>query len=122
MMRGRSWLCPTLHLGCPGRASRNLAGSRSEPQATTISTSTEHSQPTRVSMSRPSIHASSRRCALDAVVPIADPVHGPDQLRILGIALDLLPQLGDVPVSYTHLRAHETPEHLVCRLLLEKKK
>ena len=23
-------------------------------------------------------------------------------------------------VSYTHLRAHETPEHLVCRLLLEK--
>src|SRR5678816_824112 len=22
-------------------------------------------------------------------------------------------------VSYTHLRAHETPEHLVCRLLLE---
>ena len=27
----------------------------------------------------------------------------------------------NVPVSYTHLRAHETPEHLVCRLLLEKK-
>src|SRR5674536_388144 len=25
------------------------------------------------------------------------------------------------PVSYTHLRAHETPEHLVCRLLLEQK-
>src|SRR5674536_161467 len=25
-----------------------------------------------------------------------------------------------VPVSYTHLRAHETPEQLVCRLLLEK--
>eukprot|EP00658_Telonema_sp_P-2_P069731 TRINITY_DN5909_c0_g1_i6.p1 TRINITY_DN5909_c0_g1~~TRINITY_DN5909_c0_g1_i6.p1 ORF type:complete len:118 (-),score=17.37 TRINITY_DN5909_c0_g1_i6:73-426(-) len=29
---------------------------------------------------------------------------------------------GYLPVSYTHLRAHETPEHLVCRLLLEKKK
>src|SRR5678816_989451 len=28
----------------------------------------------------------------------------------------------EAPVSYTHLRAHETPEHLVCRLLLEKKK
>src|SRR5665254_1264 len=27
-----------------------------------------------------------------------------------------------MPVSYTHLRAHETPEHLGCRLLLEKKK
>ena len=25
------------------------------------------------------------------------------------------------PVSYTHLRAHETELHLVCRLLLEKK-
>eukprot|EP00658_Telonema_sp_P-2_P047057 TRINITY_DN35556_c0_g1_i1.p1 TRINITY_DN35556_c0_g1~~TRINITY_DN35556_c0_g1_i1.p1 ORF type:complete len:104 (-),score=26.11 TRINITY_DN35556_c0_g1_i1:27-338(-) len=29
-----------------------------------------------------------------------------------------LPPVG--AVSYTHLRAHETPEHLVCRLLLEK--
>ena len=28
---------------------------------------------------------------------------------------------GVAAVSYTHLRAHETPEHLVCRLLLEKK-
>ena len=27
-----------------------------------------------------------------------------------------------VPVSYTHLRAHETKANLVCRLLLEKKK
>src|SRR5678816_4850679 len=27
-----------------------------------------------------------------------------------------------ITVSYTHLRAHETPEQLVCRLLLEKKK
>ena len=26
------------------------------------------------------------------------------------------------PVSYTHLRAHETGAYLVCRLLLEKKK
>ena len=28
----------------------------------------------------------------------------------------------DIPVSYTHLRAHETLMNLVCRLLLEKKK
>ena len=27
-----------------------------------------------------------------------------------------------IAVSYTLLRAHETPEHLVCRLRLEKKK
>src|SRR5680860_564302 len=33
-------------------------------------------------------------------------------------------QLGmsQAPVSYTHLRAHETDSYLVCRLLLEKKK
>src|SRR5450759_259218 len=29
---------------------------------------------------------------------------------------------GPLPVSYTHLRAHETRHDLVCRLLLEKKK
>src|SRR5674536_192371 len=29
------------------------------------------------------------------------------------------PVVSPTPVSYTHLRAHETPEHLVCRLLLE---
>ena len=29
---------------------------------------------------------------------------------------------GEMPVSYTHLRAHETRHDLVCRLLLEKKK
>src|SRR5665647_2640249 len=31
-------------------------------------------------------------------------------------------QLYQDPVSYTHLRAHETDSYLVCRLLLEKKK
>ena len=30
--------------------------------------------------------------------------------------------LPNMPVSYTHLRAHETKANLVCRLLLEKKK
>ena len=32
------------------------------------------------------------------------------------------PEVTLVPVSYTHLRAHETVLDLVCRLLLEKKK
>ena len=36
--------------------------------------------------------------------------------------LRILQNTETAPVSYTHLRAHETPEHLVCRLLLEKKK
>ena len=42
-------------------------------------------------------------------------------LALLGAAW-LAPGVFAHPVSYTHLRAHETPEHLVCRLLLEKKK
>src|SRR5665647_1037389 len=32
---------------------------------------------------------------------------------------DVLPPLAKGPVSYTHLRAHETDSYLVCRLLLE---
>src|SRR5678815_4482045 len=38
----------------------------------------------------------------------------------LYISLELM-ALTFYAVSYTHLRAHETPEQLVCRLLLEKK-
>ena len=34
----------------------------------------------------------------------------------------LIDGAADAPVSYTHLRAHETVLDLVCRLLLEKKK
>ena len=34
----------------------------------------------------------------------------------------LLTPTAPEPVSYTHLRAHETVLDLVCRLLLEKKK
>ena len=41
----------------------------------------------------------------DKLFPTKPPIHG-----------------GQVAVSYTHLRAHETREDLVCRLLLEKKK
>ena len=37
-------------------------------------------------------------------------------------AEDVYVLVKEVAVSYTHLRAHETRRHLVCRLLLEKKK
>src|SRR5678815_147115 len=47
-----------------------------------------------------------------------DSLAGP--LTWAGVVFVLLQVL--TPVSYTHLRAHEPPEHLVCRLLLEKKK
>eukprot|EP00658_Telonema_sp_P-2_P057275 TRINITY_DN45720_c0_g1_i1.p1 TRINITY_DN45720_c0_g1~~TRINITY_DN45720_c0_g1_i1.p1 ORF type:complete len:367 (+),score=108.74 TRINITY_DN45720_c0_g1_i1:117-1217(+) len=43
----------------------------------------------------------------------------PDRLEYFKTRME---QMVEVAVSYTHLRAHETPEHLVCRLLLEKKK
>ena len=33
---------------------------------------------------------------------------------------DIGSRLPIIPVSYTHLRAHETDSYLVCRLLLEK--
>src|SRR5659263_602945 len=38
--------------------------------------------------------------------------------KILSVAVE--PTHSPVPVSYTHLRAHETRHDLVCRLLLEK--
>src|SRR5665648_76533 len=56
------------------------------------------------------------------------PVHMVDRIRHLYRLMHELEQkLGRVPtneepVSYTHLRAHETRHDLVCRLLLEKKK
>src|SRR5665647_3888900 len=58
----------------------------------------------------------------DRQVP-ADAYYGIHTLRarenfpITGIAISTYPD----PVSYTHLRAHETDSYLVCRLLLEKK-
>ena len=56
--------------------------------------------------------------------PSADPLGGMTQeqsvltLRVVG---GWFIALGVAPVSYTHLRAHETVLDLVCRLLLEKK-
>ena len=52
-----------------------------------------------------------------------------DNARSVGAVTTLLGVVGGsdpidarTPVSYTHLRAHETVLDLVCRLLLEKKK
>src|SRR5680860_1623010 len=38
------------------------------------------------------------------------------------LVIRLMALVNTTPVSYTHLRAHETDSYLVCRLLLEKKK
>ena len=46
---------------------------------------------------------------------------GEDDESVIPVIQNVLPVVS-VPVSYTHLRAHETRSNLVCRLLLEKKK
>ena len=47
--------------------------------------------------------------------------YGPGADQLLLDAITAQTEVGKA-VSYTHLRAHETREDLVCRLLLEKKK
>ena len=42
-----------------------------------------------------------------------------NQKQVLSLQQKLSPQ--QIPVSYTHLRAHETDSYIECRLPLEKK-
>src|SRR5450756_1809388 len=60
--------------------------------------------------------------AVDDYVEVFDPYGdgAPVGYRLSDDLADIAEDL--VPVSYTHLRAHETRHDLVCRLLLEKKK
>ena len=52
-----------------------------------------------------------------ATAPAGEPAPTPQQSPA-----SYTPDVSFTPVSYIHLRAHETPEHLVCRLMLVKKK
>ena len=54
--------------------------------------------------------------------PLMEWVQTRGRLRSNKAMIDRNNLTGLVPVSYTHLRAHETRHDLVCRLLLEKKK
>src|SRR5678815_1369971 len=56
-------------------------------------------------------------CSGRAVLMSKDEAQAP--LRLGAFVPSTSPATQPAPVSYTHLRAHETPEHLVCRLLLE---
>ena len=62
-------------------------------------------------------------CIRDRAVPVPFPVYEslgwrPDMDELARL---ITPKTKAIPVSYTHLRAHETVLDLVCRLLLEKK-
>src|SRR5674536_140269 len=67
-------------------------------------------------LSGPAIKPVALRMVWQVANAVKIPVIGMGGIMTAGDALEF------IPVSYTHLRAHETPEHLVCRLLLEKKK
>ena len=61
-----------------------------------------------------------------AVWTIADIFNGlmaiPNIIALFALGGVVAKDTREYPVSYTHLRAHETRHDLVCRLLLEKKK
>jgi len=70
----------------------------------------------------------SRKRASEGLYPAIDPLQSSSKMatpsiigkRHYAVAQEIRRTLA--PVSYTHLRAHETLMNLVCRLLLEKKK
>ena len=64
-------------------------------------------------------------CKRDRPTTTPDPARQVNGLPFDEIAVlppDVADHVTEIPVSYTHLRAHETVLDLVCRLLLEKKK
>src|SRR5678816_1062306 len=66
-------------------------------------------------------HGSAETAAGLQVQPLGVRIEEPGRICVPGPCriddLHAFDRLDDA-VSYTHLRAHETPEHLVCRLLL----
>ena len=79
-------------------------------------------RPPRSTLDRSSAASDVYKRQVEIRVPLAMPVGR----QIHRHAIQRGEKVGSVieiePVSYTHLRAHETVLDLVCRLLLEKKK
>src|SRR5680860_1752503 len=76
----------------------------------------------RLSLSEDNSCTSSARNAEVGFPRFPRPVHRTTHHCYLDVKRELSHPLFHFPVSYTHLRAHETDSYLVCRLLLEKKK
>src|SRR5660397_251901 len=91
----------------PRQSASPTAPARSSP-----SVPLRRSQPDLAS-GEPAGSLQGRPAVLDGQVAV-----GVDRGCDRGVAQQLL----HAPVSYTHLRAHESKANLVCRLLLEKKK
>ena len=87
----------------------NLAGALDLPTAGVVEIDGQSTSPLR-----PADLAALRRRRVGVVFQDLNLIPSLTAAENIGLPLE--------PVSYTHLRAHETVLHLVCRLLLEKKK
>ena len=63
-----------------------------------------------------------RRLMIGGEQPVVYVTHDQQEAMALADRIAVMREGRIEPVSYTHLRAHETLRYLVCRLLLEKKK
>ena len=61
------------------------------------------------------------RDSVDAALPVSEQNNAAATREVYDVGIARMQPFGLSPVSYTHLRAHETVLDLVCRLLLEKK-
>ena len=68
------------------------------------------------------IAIATRSTEIDKLIPKSDMFTINMRISIANNANAAPKMHSTIAVSYTHLRAHETSLHLVCRLLLEKKK
>ena len=83
---------------------------------------TTETQPARMAKQEEMAKAFEAKTGIGVeVIPIDEKDLG-TRATAAAAAGDLPDVIYHTPVSYTHLRAHETSLHLVCRLLLEKKK
>src|SRR5678816_4765325 len=88
------------------------ADPRRGAEAAGIEQGTEVAQHLRAAAEHGAIACGIERCQAQVVCH-------PAAVQHLREAPTLVAAVERETVSYTHLRAHETPEHLVCRLLLE---